>query len=325
MLTKTVQTVVGSLLCASLWACGGDTTDPGTTMDTTPGDANVLAGTFQVNLIAPDSATGASGYTSVVGKVADGPAPSQLLWTQASSDGACKLMKPRVPFCNTPCGGSAVCVADDTCQAYPSAKSVGTVTVAGVKTTAGATEFKMEPIAGNYQPPAGVSCPFPAFSEGGQIQLSAAGGVYAPFTLKAAGITPLQLLSTQIPVNANQAVSLSWTPGQAQVGAKIHVKLDISHHGGTKGMIECDADDTGSLQIGAGLVTDLLNLGTAGYPTIVVTRSAPTGTAVIAPGRVELLVSSTVEHAVQVAGVVSCSDSSQCPAGKTCQADLTCK
>jgi hypothetical protein len=89
-------------------------------------------------------------------------------------------------------------------------------------------------------------------------------------------------------------------------------------------MIECDTEDTGSLEISAALVTKLLDLGVAGFPTVIVTREA-VGSVTIAPGRVDLIVSSVVEHAVQVSGLTSCSADTDCPSGQTCQSDLTCK
>lgn len=316
-----VSAILFALTAGSYAGCGGTSAPPS---DPSVGDPAVLAGTFLISLVAPDNTLGTAGYTSLVGKVADGPTPSTLIFTETSSSGACKLKKPRVPFCETACTGGAICVDDNKCQAYPVAKSVGTVRATGIRTAAGETEFTMDPIGGSYQP-GGASLPYPAFAEGAPLTLTSSGGAYAPFTLTASGIAPLELLTQQIPVAANQAVSLSWTPPGTAGASQIHVKLDISHHGGTKGMIECDTADSGSLTIAASLITDLVSLGTAGYPTIVVTRSATPGSAVIAPGRVELSVVSAVERAVQVPGVISCSDSSQCTGGKTCQADLTCK
>ena len=322
MATRLLTTCARTALLL-LAACGGtSTTDP---PDNSMGNGTILAGTFRASLVPADAATGAPGYTSLVGKVYDGATPSTLIWTTASTSGACKLEKPRVPFCNDPCGGSAACVDDNKCQAYPTAKSVGTVKVTGMKTSTGATEFSMDPVANTYQPGGGVSLPFPAFSEGATVTLASGGGAYAPFTLTAKGIAPLTLADGTLALALNTALTLRWTP-PAQAGqSRIYVKLDISHHGGTKGMIECDADDTGTLEIGAGLITDLLNLGAAGFPTITVARSATPGSTVIAPGRVELALTSSIERPVTVPGITSCTDDSECPMGKKCQADLTCK
>jgi hypothetical protein len=318
--TRLAPAFLSAALGLSLMGCSGSS-DPS---DTSMGNPDVLAGTFLVNLVAPDTSLGTTGYTSLVGKVADGPTPSTLVWTDSASAGGCKLKKPRVPFCETPCTGGAICVDDNKCQSYPKAQSVGTVRASGFQTASGPMEFTMDPVAGSYQP-GSESLPFPAFSEGDALKLAASGGAYAPFSLSSSGIAPLSLLTDPIPVMSGQSVKLAWTPPGRSGISTIRIKLDISHHGGTKGMIECDTADSGSFEIAASLITELLNLGTAGFPTIVVTRQATTGTAVIAPGRVELNVASAVERAVQIPGVVSCTETAQCASGKTCQADLTCK
>lgn len=318
-------TLTLGLLLGGCGTSGGDTTEePGTgdTEETPKGDPAVLVGSFQVSLVAPQSGT--PGYTAVVGKIYDGPTPSQLVWELAAQSGDCKLMTPRVPFCGTPCGGSAVCVEDGVCQAYPTARTVGTIQVKGVRTTAGATEFSMSPIAKNYQPSGTTSLPYPAFSEGDTLSLSAAGDYYPAFSVSSRGIAPLTLLDSTLTLQQNQALDVHWSAAGQPSLSTVHVKLDISHHGGTKGMIECDAADTGTVQIAAPLVTQLLNLGVAGYPTIIVTRKA-VGSTTIAPGRVDLTVSSEVERAVVVPGLTSCTDNSECPTGKTCQTDLTCR
>lgn len=76
--------------------------------------------------------------------------------------------------------------------------------------------------------------------------------------------------------------------------------------------------------IEAAILTELVNLGVAGFPAIAVTRKA-VGSTTISPGRVELVVSSEVERAVEIPGLTSCTDDMQCPNGQTCQSDLTCK
>lgn len=307
---------------------GGQGGQAGGAGGSTPGDPNVLVGSFQVQLsppvVAMNGNPGTDGKTSVLGKIYDGPTPAQIVWEPGVAEGACQLWTPRVPFCSTPCGGSAVCVEDETCQPYPSAHSAGTVTAKGIATTAGETTFAMSPVANNYQPPAGVQLAYPAFAEGDDITLEASGGDFSPFTLAAKGVSPLEVTNDSIPLQTGKAVTLQWTPAKDPALSSIHVKLDISHHGGTKGMVECDAPDEGSLELPASLVTALLDLGVAGFPTVVVTRRS-VGSVTIAPGRVDLVVSSSVEHAVQIDGLTSCSADADCPGGQTCQADLTCK
>ena len=270
------------------------------------GDSSRLVGSFQIKLAAESSLGSAN--TSVVGKVYDGPTPETLVLEKVQTEGACTLTTPRAPFCATPCGGSGVCVEDDTCLAYPSARGVGTVTVNGVKTAAGASSFTMMPIANTYQPPADVALAYPPFAEGDPVTIAAAGDYFPAFSLTSKGIAPLEL---------------TWTKG-GTASATVFVKLDISHHGGSKGQIECAASDTGSLSVAATLISKLLDLGVAGYPTVIVTRRAIGATAISA-GRVELVVSSSVEQPVTIDGLHSCTEDEECPSAQTCQSDLTCK
>lgn len=326
-------------LCLPLLACGdaaetsstettGVDTDSGTTGDTGGEQSGVLVGTFRVDLVAPAPATADSpetpGKTTVLGKIYDGPYPAQIIWEEGTKVGDCQLLTPRVPFCNTPCGGSAVCVEDDTCQDYPLSGSAGTVTVKGLKTEDGGAEFTMAPIANNYQAPATAKLSYPAFAEGDPLSMTASGDRFAAFKLSGRGIAPLEVTSKSFALAPDQALTLTWKPAAEPTRSKLHVKLDISHHGGSKGMISCDAPDTGSLELAAPLITELLNLGVAGFPTVVLTRES-VGSATIAEGRIDLVLASALEFAVTVPGVTSCTDDVDCSDGKTCQADLTCQ
>jgi hypothetical protein len=182
----------------------------------------------------------------------------------------------------------------------------------------------MEPVAAAYQPPAGLSLPFPAFAEGDPIGVEAAGGAWAPFALAATGVAPLVLAAGPLRLADGEPLTLAWTAPSAGVASKMSVKLDISHHGGTRGHVACEAADTGSLEIDRSLITRLLALGVAGYPTVVATRST-TGSTTIAPGRVDLVVMSEVETPVEIPGLTSCTAEADCPAGQTCQTDLSCR
>jgi hypothetical protein len=288
------------------------------------GNPDAVVGTFSIKL-KTDSATP---IAAIIGSVHDAPT-FQPLFTVAVKDGACTLLKPVFPFCDPACDtDTAECVADDTCRAIPPKKNVGTVALTGVKTTTGGTGLALEPNGKfDYQPSADTTPAYPPFDEGADVGLTATGGAYGAFALHAKGIAPLVVADGTLILDRNKELALAWTPKGASSDATIHVKIDISHHGGLKGLIECDTADTGALTISAALATQLVNLGVAGFPTVALTRIIKTSTA-SAPGRAELELSHEIERPLTVPGVISCTDmtnSSDCPTGKLCQGNLTCK
>lgn len=320
---------IAATVFVALAACGGGSASG---VDATTGvDANADVGPrlggFTVDLVAAFTAsTGetTAAHTTLVGKVYDGVQPETVIWTAQATAGDCTLSVPSVPRCATPCGATSACVATDTCQVYPTSHAVGDVEVSGVHTSAGASTFTMSPIVNGYQPTAGTELAYPPFSAGDAVAIHATGSDFtSPFTITTRGIAPLELAADPLALASGQPLALTWT-APTDATATVHVKLDISHHGGSKGKIECDTADDGALTLEASLVDALLALGAAGYPTIIVTRST-TGHAAVATGHVDLVASSTVERAVTVPGVTSCTDDTQCPNGQTCQSDLTCQ
>lgn len=303
------------------------TVDAGSWADAGPLDPEAVVGAFNVVLVAPEPAQGNTpardGYTAFAGRVSDGPTPSQIVWEERSAEGGCRLLTPRVPFCNTPCGGSAACVEDDTCQRYPSARSVGAVRLSGVASTAGSVDIAVSPIAGNYQTPGSVTLLYPPFAEGDAVGITAEGAAAGAFTLAARGIAPLVVTSTTIRLVRGQPLTLRWRAAGLPDVSSIRIKLDISHHGGTKGMVTCEVEDDGELVLSAALMTALQDLGVAGFPTVVIGRHS-TGVTSTALGRVELGVSQEIERAIELPGLRSCTEDSECTGGQTCQPDLTC-
>ena len=102
--------------------------------------------------------------------------------------------------------------------------------------------------------------------------------------------------------------------------------LEISHHGGYKGQIDCDVPDTGSFDVPASLVTDLVARGRAGYPTVEVSRSSVVTDS--AEPRAALIVLSSVGQLAVDTGVISCGagDSPPCPSPMACdEASKTCQ
>jgi hypothetical protein len=327
---------VYALACGLVGACGS--TDPADNplvgikpiagASGNPGSPEEQVGFFDIKLVAPVAATAGTsatpGFTSMLGKIYDGPVPESLAWEQSQEAGGCRLLLPHIPFCGAGCG-SAVCVADDQCVPNPATRDAGTVTVRGVRTEAGMTEFSLTPIRNTYVNPAAIKLPYPAFAEGDELELSAAGAAVSPFSIKGTGIAPLELPDgMSYELVADQALALTWTPPGKPNISRVQVKLDISHHGGTKGKIECDVEDDGSLEIPATMVTELLSLGIAGFPTVALTRSS-VGSTTIPEGRVDLEVYSYVERAIEIEGLVSCTENSQCGAMGTCGDDKRCQ
>ena len=290
--------------------------------DGIPSAATVeLHGTFQVSLVAPQGT--APGFTAVLGRLQDGPTPAAIIWEQATPSGDCRLLTPRVPFCDHPCGGNALCVEDGQCQSFPAAITVGTVHVDGLRTVAGETTFSMDAIANNYQPPADTQLAYPAFSAGGDITFTASGAASAAsFSVTAKGISPLQITNETIEL-AGEPVLLEWTPSVQGDATTISVAFDISYHGGTKGKVVCDCPDSGSLAVSAPLLDELMALGVSGFPKVEIARRATASTD--PPARVDVVVESMVTRILEIPGVTSCSGDGDCPGEQSCRPDFRCQ
>lgn len=244
-----------------------------------------------------------------MGRFFDGPTPSPIPLELDSEEGDCQLFVPSHPFCSTACGADA-CTADDVCTKYPSALAVGAISIEGLGTT-----LNLQPSTSMfiYQPP---SLAYPPCTEGDPVKASASG-----FSLEAKCIAPLEVTSAEpIPVKTGMPVQLTWKPAST-AGARIRIGLDLAHHGGKKGEIDCDVPDTGSFDIPEALVTKLISLGLAGFPTISVSRVS-IGTDDAVP-EVELIISQSVLRAIDT-GVESCQEDGECTAPAKCKDDKTC-
>jgi hypothetical protein len=247
--------------------------------------------------------------------------PEQLAWDIAAAAQGCELRIPVAPFCDPSCGTSAVCTQEEGCVAYPKAQDLGAVTLIGLHENA----LELKPVSATYQLPPEIELPHPPTDEGAVIRLQSGGGAYDPFTIAAAGIAPLELLGPElIPLDGAAPLTLQWQPPADPGASRIHVKVDISHHGGLKGVIQCDVEDDGESELEASLIEQLIDLGTAGFPTINVTRIATGGTS-LEPGSVLLTVISRVELPLEVPGVVSCNEDDECSSGQVCANSRICE
>lgn len=275
-------------------------------------------GTFAVRLDARQS------ITTVSGVVRDGPAIELVPFLPDRKSGSCQLFLPKVPFCDPVCAANQVCdPVGDVCKARPTNHSVGTVTIEGLATEDGSNEFTMDPIGSSkaYNPSSSVRIQYPPTESGAPVRLTATGGDFAPFEIQTIGIASLEGFSGDpLPLDSGQPFPLTWT---AEPGASVEVVLEIAHHGGQKGKVICNAEDTGSLVIPADLVTELIGLGVAGFPDVSLTRKS-VGSTTIALGRVELMVSAGSTRQVAIAGLTSCMTDEECPDGEVCGQDKAC-
>lgn len=278
----------------------------------TPG-AQSWVGTITLSLKAANEATMAKAFSVAGGTIYNGSVPEAFPLAVALEEPGCQLLKPKLPFCSGGCGGDAACVEDETCVAYPKAQDVGVLALAGL----GVAPVSMDPFPPSfaYQSPA---LPHPPCAEGELVRLGA-----ETFTASTTCVAPLIVSNTEFPVKRGQALALEWEPPADAEQTRLLIKLDVSHHGGKKGEIDCDVPDNGAFEISASLVTALVDLGLAGYPTIVLTRVS-SALSVEQPA-VKFAISSGIEREVDT-GVTSCTDSEQCPAEQQCNMDkLACE
>jgi hypothetical protein len=246
-----------------------------------------------------------AGYSTLIGRFFAGPTPDPFPLKLDSKADGCELLVPNLPFCSEACTPD-VCTANDVCTPYPQPLGVGTITVSGL-----GDELSLMPASTMvvYQSP---SLAYPPCTEGSKVKASA-----DSFTLEADCLGPLELTGPDpLPVKTGEVVHVTWVAAPAGSKSRIRIGLDVSHHGGKKGQIDCEVPDTGSFDIPEPLVTKLLGLGLAGYPTINVNRVS-VGLDAAHPD-VSLLLSAAITRAVDT-GVISCQDDAECPDDKTCQ------
>ncbi len=301
------------LLCHG--ACASTPSDDGGGAGQTPIGDQKAHGTFQLSVVAPSAET--SGFTSMLGRPYEGPYPQAIIWEEQTKAGVCRLLAPRVPFCDPPCAaGAQVCVEDDVCQPYPKLLAVGNVEVAGM-----AKPFAMKPVLGTYQI-VGVKLPYPAFAEGDALTFTASGDVSAAaFTMHGKGIAPL-VVSKGEHVLDGSPVKLGWEAAKDPSLTTISAVFDVSYHGGTKGKVQCEAPDTGSLTVPGDMLKALIELGTSGFPKVEITRVAKGTTD--PPFPVQLVVQAKITKFLSIPGVISCMGPSDCPEKMTCGHDFKC-
>lgn len=278
-----------------------------------------LVGGFSVLLVDRQEST--PEYAAFAGRVRTGVDPLTYLKTD-TANGSCRLTVK--PMCSPACSAPQLCGVGDACAAEPTSVSLGAVGVTGLSMPI----TGLGPQNGQYNKDLSAGT-YPPFSPGTPLTLSAEGGSYSPVMLTVSGIEPLEFPGTGITVNRGQPLAFTWT-APAKVTGKILATLNIAYHGGGKYQIDCDFDDDGSGEIPAALIDKLLDQGTAGFPTLALTRRSVDSAMVASLGCVEFEANAYRIREVTVCPmpnkcIITCgADKPPCPTGQACGNDKKC-
>jgi hypothetical protein len=299
MTIKTTVTGLIIILVAALGGCssGSSAADSGV--------QGTVFGNALVELFPADQ------YATFTAQFFDGPPPPVIAVEVKQQQSGCQLLTP--VGCDPVCGTAFYCSGSKQCVPRPAPIGVGTLHVEGLSGMSLALD--PTPPMNNYSGP--TLQPFPPCAEGADVTIQS-----DKITVGIKCIAALAVTSqVPIPVTKGQPTRITWTPpGQSGI-SRIQISLEIAHHGGYKGQIDCDVADSGSFDIPAPLVTALVDLGLAGFPSVAVTRVSTKAPAA-EPGA-RLTMPSKVEVEVDT-GVISCGGptSPPCPGGTTCDDDL---
>lgn len=110
------------------------------------------------------------------------------------------------------------------------------------------------------------SVPHDVFADDAVVTATAAGDALEPFSLNAGGVVPIEsdLAGSEQPPLGDGPATFSWTAGDGAGDARVRLEInaaDVCHAGAHWLVLECDADDTGSLVV----TSEVLAAIPAGY------------------------------------------------------------
>ncbi len=263
-------------------------------------------------------------YATLQGKIWQAPSPQRDGWETTLAEGDCLVREPRRPECDDECAPPAFCAVGDQCAEEPPTVDVGEVTVWGLENKGMTDSFVMTPLnptTNQYIASGDAQLVFPPLGDADVFILEAQGGQLEPFIIATPGMSPVELtVEDGLPFEEDTPLELTWIPGDSPT-ARMNINVDISHHGGTRGEIVCDAEDTGELTIAASLVTKLLDLGFFGFPEIYVERYTRSF-ANVGDNHINTRVLAYSRLMLSIDGLRSCLDVSECEEGEMCVASM---
>lgn len=250
----------------------------------------------------------------VQGTFSDGVTPTSIP-DIVYDDGVCRLDRRRTLSCVPACVSGETCGEDGACIPKPRNLSVGDIEITGLLSP---TEITPQVPGFTYLAPGASNPPYGRDSE---IILTATGSGQIPrFHLFGVGSAPLTQDPTWV-INDGEDLSITWPSGGTDAPTTVLVELTIDQHGTSPLSLSCEFPDTGSAQVPAELIGQLLGAGVSGFPNGRITRR--TADHVDVPlGCIELAVGSPRSANVFVTGYTPCMDSGDCPNGQTCNLAL---
>lgn len=259
-------------------------------------------------------------YATLSGRVYAAPRPTFEDWETTSVDGDCELREPVRVECETDCEAPTRCAVGGECAVEPPTSNMGTVRVWGVETQEPQPFLELSKLPSDTYVISGAKLAYPPFSAGDSVIFEASGGPWPGFVTAVSAVEPLELDSDEhLPFEAENELTLNWNAGATD--ATMNIVVDISFHGGTKGIIACSTRDDGELTIPAEMVTRLIDLGVAGFPHVELER-ASRGFANVGESHIEFNIVSRRTVELAIPGVVSCTGDEECSEGQVCLASM---
>ena len=278
--------------------------------------AATAVGTF--NAVLEQTFTGLT-----VGQVFDKPEvrPKYKVLTMLNG---CQLVQknPDPPPCNRTCTVGVETCTESGCVALPKLQNVGTITLSGLKLPTLTLSFNAQ---GGYSNPVEPAIPHPGFDEGAPLTLSAAGGNgFGPFTATTWGVAAMQVPGGKLLVENDKPVTMTWTPPKITGYTRVAIDFTVNKHGVVDTNLFCEVPDTGSFTVDAASIKEIFKHGISGFPVVTLERRS-VATVMVKSGCVEFMATSPFSRDIDIPGLISCGKPEDCPAGKMCADDLTCK
>lgn len=269
-------------------------------------------GRFRVSLQAK--------FSSFEGSQANGVVPSHVP-NVAKTEGDCTLYRPPNLSCDPPCGPNERCNREGKCIPAPRNQDLGKVYVRGMS-----KDLDVSAQQPGFHYVNEGTLPHPVTDVSQEVQLFVSGGPGGPLALHAHGISALELGVERVEIESNKNLDLTWTAAKDADRTKMVISLNVNNHGVAASWISCVVPDSGKFSLSASLITELLDAGVSGFPSLEFNRMSVDSIAI--PGEndacLEFAVQSPRTIDVVVPGVVSCNEDEDCPEGQSCQDDLTC-